>query len=81
METKEIWKPIKGYEGYYEVSSNGRVRSINRVMPVANRWGKPTTMKNKSVLLSIHLGTNNYYGVVLCKNSKRKTFSVHRIVA
>lgn len=33
----EIWKPVKGYEGYYSVSDRGRVRAEKRV--ITNRWG------------------------------------------
>ena len=35
----EIWKPIRGYEGLYEVSNLGRVRSLERIMEYKNRWG------------------------------------------
>lgn len=63
---KEIWKPILNYEGLYEVSNWGRVKSI--------RFGKERILKP---------GTNKYgYSIViLCKNGKVKSFSVHRLVA
>lgn len=41
---EEIWKPISGFEGWYEVSNLGRVRSLDRELsPMATRWGTPTT--------------------------------------
>lgn len=36
---EEIWKPVVGYEGKYEVSSLGRVRSVDRMSLLKNRWG------------------------------------------
>ena len=38
--TDEIWKPIKNWEGYYEVSSKGRVRSLNRIINGKKYKGK-----------------------------------------
>lgn len=65
----EIWKDIEGYEGLYQVSSEGRVKSLNY-----NRTGEEKIMK----------GTKNnkdYFTVSLCKEGKTKTFSIHRLVA
>ena len=65
----EIWKDIEGYEGLYQVSNLGRVRSLNY-----KRTGKVQNMK---------LGTypNGYKMVDLKKNNKRKAHLVHRLVA
>ena len=65
----EIWRDIEGYEGLYQVSNLGRVRSLNY-----NRTGKVQNMK---------LGTypNGYKMVDLKKNKKRKAHLVHRLVA
>lgn len=76
----EVWKPIKGYEELYEISNKGNVRSINRNVPFSI-LGKPMIKKLKGRLLKTIVGTNGYMSVVLCKNSRRKTFSVHRLVA
>lgn len=38
----EEWRPVPGYEGFYEVSSLGRVRSLDRSHPCINRWGFPS---------------------------------------
>jgi NUMOD4 motif len=35
--TDEIWRDVVGFEGYYEVSSRGRVRSLARTVPVRGR--------------------------------------------
>lgn len=64
----EYWKAIKGYEGLYEVSNTGKVRSINY-----NRTGKVKELSS----LGNGLG---YLLVVLCQEGKRKNFLVHRLV-
>ena len=61
----EIWKPIKGYEGLYEVSNLGRVKSI--------RFGKERILKPGT-------DKRGYLHVVLSKNNKQKTHKVHRLV-
>ena len=66
---EEIWKPIKDFEGYYEVSNIGRVRSLNY-----KRTGKGKILKN----IEDYKG---YLEVGLTKNGKRKQFKVHRLVA
>ncbi len=65
----EIWLPIKGYEGLYEVSSFGRVRSLNY------------HLTGQTKVLSTGDNGNGYLQVDLCKNGKRKKYSVHRLVA
>ena len=69
----EIWKPVVGYEGLYEVSSFGRVRSLDRICP------KGRIRKGKSKKLTID--KKGYLTVGLSKNSHRKLFKVHRLVA
>lgn len=64
----EIWKDIKNYEGLYQVSNLGKIKSINY-----NR-----TKKSKLLKFSI---TKGYYRVHLCKNKKIKSYFVHRLVA
>jgi hypothetical protein len=72
----EEWKSVIGYEGYYEVSNLGNVRSVERT--VSNHTGvitlKPRLMKQSQN----HKG---YSIVYLSKDAKMKTISVHRLVA
>lgn len=71
----EIWKPVVGYEGLYEVSSLGRVKSIDRTIPFRN------SKKNiKGTILSLCL-SHDYYEVSLYKDGIRETGIVHRLVA
>lgn len=64
----EIWKDIVGYEGLYQVSNLGRVKSINR-------------QGTKGVILKIIKGKNGYYYVPIRKNKKQKNALVNRLVA
>lgn len=76
-EKKEIWKPIEGYEGLYEISSLGRVKSTTRL--TKGRWNSLKTNHGR-----ILKGIKHQLGYVradLCKNGIRKHFSIHRLVA
>ena len=66
---KEIWKDIKNYEGQYQVSSFGKVKSLNY-----KRSGKEK-------ILSAGRSNTGYLTVVLCNNKNRKTFYIHKLVA
>lgn len=75
----EAWKPVVGYEGAYEVSTLGRVRSLDRLMTVAHRGGK--YVKPGRVLvpkLSTHKPAR--HTVELYRAGKGRWFSVHRLV-
>lgn len=65
----EVWKPVVGYEGLYEVSNIGRVRSIN-----FHKSGKAKVMRPS-------FNTWGYLIVDLRKNNKRHSYTVHRLVA
>lgn len=73
---KEQWKPIKGYEGFYEVSSFGRVKSIKRVVYKTN--GKKMTVNERILKTYINKG---YEYVDLCKKAIYEHKKVHRLVA
>jgi hypothetical protein len=73
----EEWKPIEGYEGMYEVSSFGRVKSLDRV--VKEQGGKVKLLKGR--LLAFHLSNQGYYALNLCKEGLLEKFTVHKIVS
>lgn len=75
MNEEEVWKDILGYEGLYQVSNMGRVRSLDR--EVAD--GSGVRIANGKVLKSEML-QNDYLRVGLHKDGKRKWFLVHRLV-
>ena len=72
----DIWKDIKGYEGIYQVSSIGQVRSV--VRQVSNGHGMT---EHPERLLKPNTLAKGYYQVTLYKDNKRKSFQVHRLVA
>lgn len=77
----EVWKPIPGYEGYYEVSSIGRVRRLPRIVK-AYSHGKPCEKYEEGALLAISPSPQNgYVQTGLNKAGEHKLFLVHRLVA
>lgn len=70
----ENWRDVLGYEGLYQVSDEGRVRSLTRV----NNYGRKVRGQIIKQQKSKHGG---YLTVGLCKNGKRTLFFVHRLVA
>lgn len=75
--TKEIWKAVPGYRGYYEVSSLGRVRSLDRTV---SRRGAPDVRIRLRGRLMRQTSETEYPMVVLCKDGAQKTFPTHRLV-
>ena len=73
----EIWKDVQGYEGLYQVSNMGRVKSLGRFvdrLASGHCW-------QKERILKLHKKHNGYLGVILLKDGKAKNFKVHRLVA
>lgn len=73
---EEIWKEIPGYEGCYEVSNQGRVRSLDR----ETRNGKCSFIR-KGRLINGSLNSFGYKTVSLRLNNNLKSFLVHQLVA
>ena len=76
----EIWKPIKGYEGLYEVSNFGRIKSLKRLVKSHNKWGECYIIINEKILKTSD-NKLGYLFVKLYKNNKTKTYYIHRLVA
>lgn len=74
---QEIWKDIKGYEGYYQVSNLGNFKSLDRTRKAANN----SIASVKGVMLKPGLSTTKYHLVSLNKDGKARTFKTHRLVA
>lgn len=70
---KEIWKDIQDYEGRYQVSNLGRVKSIERLDSI----GRHVSEK----ILKPTLEEWGYYCVILYKESKKRYYQIHRLVA
>lgn len=75
---KELWRNIPNYEGLYQASNLGRIRSLERVVETKN--GKKVAFPGK--IMSIRSGvTSPYLAVALSKNGENKKILVHRLVA
>jgi hypothetical protein len=76
----ENWRPVVGFEGYYSVSDQGRVRSADRVIIVnSQKWGAhPRSKRGRMLTPTIQLG---YPAVDLCSPQKRVRRMVHSLVA
>ena len=68
----EIWKDIQGFEGLYQISSYGNVKSLSR---------KAGTAFLREKFLTKKMTKDGYEFVCLSKDSKQYTFRVHRLVA
>lgn len=73
---QEVWKPIAGYETFYEVSNLGRVRSLDRSCRHAD--GKVTNRKGKTLKPALRAG---YPFVLIQVDGVRWQIHVHRLVA
>jgi len=73
---EEIWKPIKGYEGYYEISNLGRVKSVERYVKQGNliRHVKESIKKER-------MNSYGYPCVTLCKDRKSRSICIHILLA
>lgn len=69
---REIWKDIEGYENSYQISSFGRIKSLNKI--INNNF-------YKEKILNPSCTNNGYVEIGLYKNKKAKTTTIHRLVA
>jgi len=80
----EVWKPIKGYEGIYEVSSLGRVRSLDRYVPAHNQNAEFDIFISGRIMAQKLQNTDRLQvslRKVIDGKQHRRTFYVHRLVA
>ncbi len=74
---KEFWKDVKGYEGYYQVSNLGRVKSLKRKQTFSD--GRIFTIKER--ILKPVMNNYDYYGIGLHKECETRNFQIHQLVA
>ena len=75
----ELWKDVKNYEGLYQVSTLGRVRSFDKYVNAKIRNVDKVLRRGR--ILKPAYDKKGYLRVFLCKNGKRTCFLVHRLVA
>lgn len=81
---EEIWKDIPGYEGLYQASSLGRIKSLSRNISVEAKNQHTKFVCDKSLkekILKLKKTKDGYYEIGLFKNNKCKYFRVHRLIA
>lgn len=76
MTTEEIWKPVVGWEGFYEVSDRGRIKSVSRVTMRTN--GYPMTVRER--IMKTHPDTSGRLQLRLRRPEVQKQVWVHREV-
>jgi hypothetical protein len=82
MKELELWSDIEGYEGHYQVSNLGRVRSLDRGMYVRqDRYNQPRWTNRKGRILKPGIDGKGYPMVRLCSFGTVKQIMVHRLVA
>jgi len=73
---KEIWKFVVGYEGLYEISNFGKIRSVNRII----NHSSGGTRLYPGKILSPSTDKDGYLHIHLSKEGKLKYFRIHRLV-
>lgn len=78
----EIWLPVKGFEGYYEVSNNGRIKSVERTICNSCKCcGRKSSRHYREKILLPLVNHKGYLAVELSKDGKGKRIFIHRLVA
>lgn len=73
---KEVFKDIPGYEGIYQVSNLGKVKSLSRLLTNGR-----SSHISKEKILKNRIDTRGYYSVFLCNNNISKNKTVHQLIA
>lgn len=77
----ETWRGVPDWADLYEVSSEGRVRSLPRVVTQIGRGGSPYTRNYGGRVLVTLPNDKGYPAVKLCRDGKKLTVEVHSLVA
>lgn len=77
----EIWKPLKEYEGFYEVSTFGNIKSVERNMIMKHRNGCDSHHFLKEKIIKPYTGKRGYNVVSLSKLGNVKKVTLHRLIA
>jgi hypothetical protein len=71
---EEVWKDIEGFEGMYEISTRGQIRSIPRMTTNGSEY-----FIDKYTVLKQWINCNGYYSIALYKKNKAYRFGTHRL--
>jgi len=75
----EKWADIPGYEGYYQASSLGLIRSLPRTIPRPTHPLGDLILKGR--ILRPGVNKRGYHQVALCRNKRQRSIFVHKLVA
>lgn len=76
----EEWRDVIGYEGFYQVSNLGRIKSLDRTQKMPPSKFPPSFVR-KGKTIKQHIDKNGYCQACLSANGKKKRWPVHRLVA
>jgi hypothetical protein len=79
LDSTEIWKDVVGFEGFYQVSNLGRVKSLKR--PYHTSKFNHDKRMTKEIILKPKINPDGYFISTLHKEGKRHEIALHRIVA
>ena len=74
---QEVWKSVVGYEGLYQVSNLGNVKSLERII----KYKENHSGLRKERILKTNITKGGYVHATICINKMNKTVKVHRLVA
>ena len=74
------WKPVKGYEGLYEVSDQGEIKSLERKIAYTTSNGEERSRTQHERILKPTKVARGYMSVILCGESQARVY-VHRLVS
>ena len=77
----EIWKDVVGFEGYYQVSNLGRVRSLDRYVENSGIGKGSGRRFHKGQVLKARIARHGYYQITLHKPMVKTSFTIHLLVA
>lgn len=75
----EIWKNIKGYEEFYQVSNLGRIKCLNKTITYNQDGREKSYARKQSIMRTNQNG--KYTMIILCADGHRKSMRLHRLVA
>jgi hypothetical protein len=77
--TDEVWKDIPGFEGRYQASTHGRIRSYDREQEFGGRYGC-NVRKLRGRIIKPHASPLGYLYLALFKDTVRHSWLVHRLI-
>jgi len=80
MTAPERWRPVVGWENFYEVSDWGRVRSLDRVVSQRSRWGREMQRRYQGQILNPKTRRYGHQEVILSGDGERAMKDVHQMV-